>query len=218
MDIPEIEVALNNPDFQYRVQAVKALKDYDSEVSVPLLTSRLHDSEFLVRSLVAMGLGHQRTAESFAALLEMLTFDRDTNVKAEVANSLSLFGQIAIPHLVKAFYQNENWLIRRSILACLVEMDCPKELFEVCLTALDDEDQTVQESAVGALGLLANSDQQGQALVKLLDVAKSNSWRIRIRAAHALKQFNDPQAQEVLAQLRQDEDHRVVAAALEGSV
>lgn len=215
MEINEIETALMQPDVQDRLKAIAALKDYDSEVAVPMLTSKLRDSEFLVRSFVAMALGKQQTAESFAALLEMVKFDRDTNVRAEAANSLSLFGSISIPHLVSAFSRDNNWLVRRSILAALVDMDCPKPILDVCLQALTDEDLTVRGTAIDALGILASSSQHGAALSQLLQLTSSESWRMRVRVAYALKRFKEPQARDALTQLRQDEDHRVVGAALE---
>jgi HEAT repeat protein len=79
MDIHEIETMLNHLDFQYRLKAISALKDYDSDVAVPLLIGKLHDPEFLVRSFVAMGLGKQQTPESFAALLEIMKRDLDSS-------------------------------------------------------------------------------------------------------------------------------------------
>lgn len=215
MEIHEIETALTQSDSQYRLKAIAALKDYDSDIAVPILTSKLHDSEFLVRSFVAMALGRQQTAESFAALLEMLKFDRDTNVRAEAANSLSLFGSVAISHLVSAFSRDNNWLVRRSIMAALVDMDCPKPILDVCLQALTDEDLTVRGTAIDALGILAGSSQHAIALSQLLELTSSESWRMRTRVAHALKRFDEPQARDALIQLRQDPDHRVVAAALE---
>lgn len=215
MNIDEIETALNHPDFQYRLQAISALKDYPPEVAVPLLIGKLHDSEFLVRSFVAMGLGKQRTAESFAALLEIMKLDNTPNVRAEAASSLSLFGSVAISHLTQAFYQDDHWLVRRSILAVLIDMECPSELFDVCIQALEGEDSTVQEAAVDAIATLANSSQHEPALSQLLKLVHSESARIRTKVAYALKHFNEPQAQAALAQLRQDTNHQVVGAALE---
>ncbi len=215
MDIHEIETALNNSDFQYRLKAISALKDYEPEVAVPLLIGKLHDPEFLVRSFVARELGKQLTAESFAALLEIVKFDNTPNVRAEAANSLSLFGSVAISHLVQAFYQDDHWLLRRSILAALTDMECPSELFEVCLQALAGEDATVQESAVDAIATLAGSSQHEPALSELLKLVDSESSRIRTRVAYALNRFNEPKAQTALAQLRQDSDRQVVGAALE---
>jgi hypothetical protein len=37
MELDQIEVNLRNPDYQYRLKAIAALKDYSSEVAVPIL-------------------------------------------------------------------------------------------------------------------------------------------------------------------------------------
>ncbi|MEH2184114.1 HEAT repeat domain-containing protein [Nostoc sp.] len=215
MEIHKIQAELKNPDLHYRLKAITALNDYESEVAVPLLTSKLHDSEFLVRSFVARGLGNQQSAESFAALMQIMKFDDTPNVRAEAANSLSLFGRVAVSHLVLAYYQDDHWLVRRSILAAIAEMDCPEELFDICVQGLKDEDFTVRESSVDALGLLTNSSQHAAALSQILMLVNDESWRMRVRVSYALKRFDEPEAKAALNQLRQDENHRVVGAALE---
>ena len=215
MELQQIENNLNNPDFQYRLKAVSALKDYESDVAVPLLTGKLRDREFLVRSFVAMGLGKQQTAESFAALMQMMKFDDNPNVRAEASNSLSLFGRVAASHLVLAFYKDDHWLVRRSILGALADLQCYEELFDVCLEAQKGEDITVQEAAVDAFGMLSTTNQRVLALSQLLLLAEHESERIRTHVASALKYFDKPPAKEALQKLRQDTNHRVVAAALE---
>jgi HEAT repeat protein len=215
MELPEIETGLSNPDFQYRLKAIAALKNYDAETAVPILIATLKDREFLVRSFVARGLGQQRTAASFAALLEMTKFDDTPNVRAEAANSLSLFGKVAISPLVSTFCQDDHWLVRRSILAALEELDCPAELIEICTEALSGEDLTIQEAAIDTLGTLANSSHQQAVLSQLLNLAKSESTVVRARVALALQKFDDPQAQAAIIALRQDAAHQVVAATLE---
>ena len=218
MDLNEIEVLIDHDDYQYRLKAIAALKDFEASVAVPLLRGKLHDPEFLVRSFVAMGLGKQQTSDSFATLLEMMKLDNTPNVRAEAANSLSLFGELAIAHLVSTFMQDEHWLVRRSILGALAEMNCPQDFFEVCQVGLEDEDETVQGSAIDGLGFLAQSDQAESALASILNIAKDSSWRIRTHAAHALRQFTHEAALTALQTLRQDPDHRVARAALEGLV
>jgi HEAT repeat protein len=215
MELPEIETALSNPDFQYRLKAISALKTYAPDTAVPILIATLKDPEFLVRSFVARGLGTQQTAASFAALLEMTKFDDTPNVRAEAANSLSLFGKVAISHLVSAFFQDEHWLVRRSILAALEELDCPAQLLEVCTEALSGEDLTVQEAAIDALGALTGSSQHQAVLTQLLTLAQAPSPRLRARVANALQKFDEPQAQSALLELRQDSDRQVLAASLE---
>lgn len=218
MELHQIEIDLQNPDFQYRLKAISALREYPADVALPLLTGHLRDPEFLVRSFVARELGKQQISESFAALLQIMKFDDTPNVRAEAANSLSLFGRVSASHLVQAFFVDDHWLVRRSILAALVELECPAELFEVCLPALQGDDSTVQESAIDAIATLAGSRQQTEALSQLLTLKNSESERIRMRVAYALKHFDDPEAQAALVQLRQDADHRVVGAAMENLV
>ena len=216
MELPEIEANLTHPDFQYRLKAIRALKDQPAAVAVPLLLQQVSDPEFLVRSFVAMGLGKQQTAESFAALLELMRFDNTPSVRAEAANSLSLFGRVSASHLVQTAVQDDHWLVRRSILAALTDLECTDEVLEVCLHLLGaDPDETVQAAAIDALSSLANSSQQQPALDALLAQSQAESASLRTHAAAALKQFDSPSATAALVQLRQDCDHRVAGAALE---
>lgn len=215
MELHQIEANLQNSDFQYRLKAISALKDYPPEVALPLLTRHLEDPEFLVRSFVARELGRQKTSESFAALLQIMKLDNTPNVRAEAANSLSLFGRVSASHLVETFFRDDHWLVRRSILAALVEMQCPEAVLEVCAQALEGDDAAVQSEAIDALGALAESRQSEAALAQLLTLKDSASERLRIRVAYALKHFDAPEAKAALVQLRQDPDHRVVGAAME---
>jgi HEAT repeat protein len=215
MNIHQIQTALTNPDFQYRLKAIAALKTHPTEQALPLLLATANDSEFLVRTFVAMGLGKQQTADAFAALLHMLKLDNTPSVRAEAASSLSLFGPVSVSHLVQAFVQDDHWLVRRSILAVFMDMDCPTDLYEICLQALTGDDPAVQEAAVDALGSLRDSPQQANALCQLLALSHSKSQRLRQRVAYALKHFDHPDAKAALTQLRQDPDHQVVGAALE---
>jgi HEAT repeat protein len=215
MELAQIQTDLNNPDFQFRLKAIASLKDYDSETAIPLLKTKLYDSEFLVRSFVAMALGKQQTADSFAALMQIIKFDDTPNVRAEAANSLSLFGKVAVSHLVSTFYQDDHWLVRRSILGALADLETTSELLDICIEALKGEDSTVQESAIDAMGTLANTDVHNASLSQLLILVNHESWRVRQRVAYSLKRFDEPQAKEALKLLRQDSDHHVVGAALE---
>ncbi|MEO1295643.1 MAG: HEAT repeat domain-containing protein [Cyanobacteria bacterium J06636_16] len=215
MDIDEVKINLQHSDYDYRIKAITALRNHSPEAALPLLIKHIQDPEFLVRSFVARELGHQRTANAFAGLLEIMRFDNTPNVRAEAANSLSLFGRAAVSHLVQTFARDEHWLVRRSILAALLDMDCPEELLEICQLAMAGEDNAVQESSVDALGTLATSSQQDTALAHLFTLKASESPRIRARVAYALRHFDTPEARAALAELRGDSNHIVVAAAME---
>lgn len=218
MDLSQIETNLSSEDFQDRLKAVSALKEYDADVAIPLLLKLKKDPQFLVRSFVAMGLGKKKTAESFATLLEMVRFDRDTNVRAEAANSLSLFGEVSIPHLQQAFHQDDNWLVRLSILGALMELNCPNEIFDVCLSGIAGDDEGVSQNCINCFGQLVGTSKEEDALQQLLTMINDPSWRIRMQVAKALINFTQPEAQQALNQLRQDCDHRVVGAVLENNI
>ncbi|MDJ1182162.1 HEAT repeat domain-containing protein [Roseofilum casamattae] len=218
MELHQIQTALNSSNSQDRLKAVTALKDYSSEDAVPLLMSKIGDPDFLVRSFVAMGLGRKQSPEGFPALLELLKRDPDPNVRSEAANSLSYSGQVAISHLVTAFHQDDHWLLRRSIIAALADLNAPEALYDVCLCGLDGDDLTVVEASIAALALLPNSSQEEAALQSLLSLVSSEEWRIRRKVAWALQKFNRPQAEVALQTLAKDENHRVVAAVLENAL
>jgi HEAT repeat protein len=218
MDINLIKEYLEDTDPQKRMKAVRELRSYDTEIAVPLLIAQMNDNEFLVRSFVAMGLGKKQNAESFARLLEMMKFDRDPNVRAEAANSLSYYGEVSASHLLLMFEQDDHWLVRRSILAALAELNCPLELLEAALLGIAGEDFSVMESSVECLAALSNTEKQKPALEKLLSLVNDESWRIRLKVAKALGTFSDPKAKEALIQLKEDADHRVVGAVLDSLV
>ena len=216
MDIEQIKTDIQDSDPQKRMAAIRELRHYDAETAVPLLISRINDNEFLVRSFVAMGLGKKQNAESFARLLEMIKLDRDPNVRAEAANSLSYYGDVSVSHLRLMFEQDDSWLVRNSILAAMAELDCPQELWETASLGLEGDDHSVRESSIDCLGVLSQTDKKAVALEKLLTLVDDPSWRIRLRVARAIARFDDPQAQSALTKLKQDSDHRVVAASLDG--
>lgn len=216
MNISDIYALLNHPDATRRQKGILALKDYDAETAIPLLLSRREDPEFLVRSFVAMGLGRKQNADAFGALLKMMESDQDVNVQAEAANSLAMYGKMSVTPLVRAFYNTDNWLVRRSILAAMLDLDAPAELLNICLEAIKDDDMTVVQAALDVLSTLVGTEQEDAALETVLAFVKDDSWRTRMQVAYSLKRFNREPARQALTALRQDPHHKVVAAALEG--
>jgi HEAT repeat protein len=218
MNLSEIRFNLEQADFQYRLKAVQALHHHPAEVAVPILLEQLTDREFLVRTFIAMALGKHQVDRSFQALLEVMKFDDTPSVRAEAANSLSLFGRVSISHLVTAFIQDDHWLVRRSVLAAIADMESPIDLLEICLEGLNGDDLPVIEACIEAMGRLADSPQRERVMERLIELADSDSWRMRRQVALALRSFGHPRSVATLQRLRQDQDHRVIAAALEDLV
>ncbi|HIK33658.1 MAG TPA: HEAT repeat domain-containing protein [Oscillatoriales cyanobacterium M59_W2019_021] len=218
MELHQIKVYLNSSDSQNRLKALTELRKYDAEDAIPLLLQARNDPEFIVRSFVAMGLGRKQSDEAFECLLQMLTGDRDYNVRAEAANSIALYGERSIAPLMTSFERDDHWLVRRSILAAMAEMTAPDALYQICQIGLLDEDLTVRDAAIESMSLLAGSHREADALESLLSFVSADSWRTRYAVARALKSFNAPSAKSALSYLSRDTDHRVVGAALESLV
>jgi HEAT repeat protein len=215
MQLNEIKICLESDNPQKRMSAITALRHYDADVAVPLLANRLDDPELIVRSFVVMGLGHKRTPEAFDLLVKILSHERDANVRGEAANSLSRYGKESLPYLMQAFDANPNWLVQVSILAVVAELDCPNEVYDLCDKSLDSSDAIVQCMGIEYLGFLEGSIRHADALDLLLVWAESENWMIRRQVALSLAAFEDSYARKTILRLRQDPDHRVVAATLE---
>jgi HEAT repeat protein len=95
-------------------------------------------------------------------------------------------------------------------------MQASSAIWEVAEVAIaHQEDPPTRETAVRSLGLLANTPQQDLAIGRLVELSRDESWQVRQQVAYALKSFSGSIAQEILAQLKQDSDHRVIGAVLE---
>lgn len=218
-ELHKLESELRAPALNVRIVALNTLAAQPANVAVPILQRLSKDNSFLLRRLAVMGLGnHAPDATAFSTLQALLDDETDSNVMAEVANSLYEFGDVAIPLLATLFDRNGNWLVRQTILSILQETQHYDVLLEVALKALDDTTQTVKETAILSLRQVLMSSLQAPALEALAALAKSDIWRDRWRAATALTGCEHPQAAELLAKLRTDENHYVVAAALDAAM
>jgi HEAT repeat protein len=218
MELVQIEACLSSSDPQLRLRGITALRGYQTDLAVPLLQRCYADRAVMVRSFVAIGLGHKQNSSAFSTLVDLLQHDGDANVRAEAANSLAKYGALAVPLLVEAFHDNAAWIVRISILLALMDGDCPEALLALAIGGLSDADGVVQETAVQCLAHLARSAVREAALAQVLSLADSAQWQLRRQAALALPAFAAPTALAALGQLRQDPDHRVVGAVLEALI
>jgi hypothetical protein len=163
-----------------------------------------------------MGLGFQRSEEGFQALVQLIDCDRDPNVRAQAANSLSKYGEQSLPRLLHLFQQDSHWLVRQSILAALEGMDRPDALLQLCQWGIEGKNLEVQLAAIANLGELQGTPQAEAALTTLLSLATNPSGEIRAQVARVLRRFGQPEAKAALLQFRHDSDYRVVGATLEG--
>jgi HEAT repeat protein len=216
--LAQLDLLFRNGSIYDRKLALDELSQAPSDEVVPFLQGLTTSTDFLCRRFAVIGLGNHRTDQSFQVLTSMLEQEQDDNVLSEIANTLFEFGDRAIPFLQNLFERNQNWLTRQTILAILMESDHPDILLNIINLALLDPTQTVKETAILALGSLLKSKYESEALDLLTDLASAESWRDRWRAATTLSISSNLRAKPLLAKLQKDENHYVVAAALEAGL
>ncbi|WP_017325179.1 HEAT repeat domain-containing protein [Synechococcus sp. PCC 7336] len=218
MYLHQIATLLESSDPQQRMKGITELRHHPPADAVPLLKQRMFDKEFLIRSFVAMGLGYKQTEDGFAALLDIVARETDSNVIAEAANSLAKYGDRALPHLEEIFEQHPHWLVRQSIFAALEEFTCPAVLLKLCRAGYEGDDLVVKQVALTCLQNLYDTPYRAEALAILLQAANAEDGDVRAQSARILRYFDDPAAKAALEKLRKDLDFRVIGATLEGLV
>ena len=111
--------------------------------------------------------------------------------------------------------RDSYWLVRHTIVSVLVESEDPKILLQIAKKAIADSEQTTKEIGILALSRLLSTELKTEALSIFTELATAEHWRTRWRTAIAISKSSEPQAKKLLAQLKQDQNYRVVAAALE---
>jgi HEAT repeat protein len=215
IDLEQIDRDLRGRAIDKQRAALDKLAKVPADLAIPLLARLLASSDFIQRRLAVMGLGNHRVEESFQLLAGVITSDGDPNVMGEAANAIVDFGDRAIPLLVTLFRHTDSWLVRQSIIPLLIDTDYHAELLTIAEIAIADETQSVKEVGILALGHLLNSPLRDRSLSLLLELCKDPVWRNRWRAAIALQSLQNLATKDAISQLQQDENFRVVAAALE---
>ena len=191
-DLAALRAAISSGDPVRAMPALTQLRFVGDDEAVPLLVLGTEQKPFLVRSLSCSGLGYKRNEQGWTVLSALITADEDPNVRAEAANALASYGvERAWPLLRAAFADDDAWLVRCSILSALAEQPEIELawLLELATMAIEDADGPVRVGGAEVLGRLVR-DGSAQP----------------IGAA----------ARNLLQPLQQDQDHRVVAAALNG--
>ncbi|NJL10095.1 MAG: HEAT repeat domain-containing protein [Calothrix sp. SM1_7_51] len=210
----QIELNLRAEALNIRKAALDELATLPASVAVPILQKLAQEKDFALRRIAVMGLGNHRTQESFAALQGILFQEKDANVLSEAANSIFEFGNAAIPELHELFERCDNWLVRQTVVSLLMETDNFEVLFAVASAAVTDTVESVRSTGVLALGKLLMCKFRDPAFELLIQMSQDPEWTTRCRVADAVCVSYDPRAMMLISKLQQDENYRVVAAAL----
>lgn len=215
LDRESLREQLRNGSVNDRRLALNELADCPSEWAVPLLQGLLDTPDFLLRKVVAMGLGNHHTDASLAVLRSLIAQEKDANVLAEAANSLFEFGDRVYSDFQEMYQAHENWLLRQTIIALCVETKQEDLIWAIASQGLDDANQIVKESAILAMGYLLKGGLNAQAFEALEGLSLDQVWRTRWRVAIALQHGPKDQVLPLLVRFKSDENFRVVSAAMD---
>lgn len=193
MNLDALREAIASDDPGRARPALASLVTATPEQAEPLLLLGLQQNDMLLRQLSCSGLGHKPTPAGWEPLVHTLQNDPEVAVRAEAANALVSHGlQRAWPLLLEAFRRENEWLLRCSVLSAVAEHPeiTADQLLEIARLALADADGTVRVGGTEILGRLVRECPPDAAALS--------------------------EARAALAQLQNDADHRVVAAALNG--
>jgi HEAT repeat protein len=213
--LQQIETDLRSKRIDVRKAALDLLATFDSDLAIPILQRLATEKDFGLRCLAMMGFNNYQTESSFEYLKSVLKEEKDHSVLAEAANSIYDFGEKAIAPLQDLFDDCEHWLVRQTVVAVLVESEDPQILLSIAQKAIQTSTQMTQETGIFALNKLLNTPFKQEAFDLFTQLASDRDWYIRYQTAIALRESQEPQARVILAKLQQDENYRVVAAALE---
>jgi HEAT repeat protein len=215
----ELERNLRAAALHQRMAAANELAGYPATAAVPIFKRLLSEKDVGLRRLAVMGLGKHRSDESFGELQAILNSSGDPIIVADAADAIFEFGDVAIPILQQLFdraTQAAQWQIRQTVIALLLDTDRYDVILSLLTAALADENMVVRELGIVAFKQLLLSPCQDSALALLVKFATDPNWQMRWCAARCLHGCPEPQARQSIALLQQDEDFRVIAAALEG--
>ena len=193
MDFEALREAIASDNPGRSRPALASRVDVSAAQAEPRLLLGLRPNDMLLRQLSCSGLGHKPTAAGWDPLVQALQQDPEVAVRAEAANALVSHSlERAWPLLLAAFERDDQWLLRCSVLSAVAEHPemSADQLLEIGKLALEDADGTVRVGGTEVLGRLVRECPPDAAAVA--------------------------EARAALAQLQHDEDHRVVAAALNG--
>ncbi|NMG58756.1 HEAT repeat domain-containing protein [Geitlerinema sp. P-1104] len=207
-----VKAMLDSDDYGDRLSGVNKLDYIDPSLAFEYLVPVVTDTNPRVRYTAVCklsSLGHQNRDLSFSLLRTRLYDDPELDVKAAAADALgALKFREAYPDLAQLYHNNDDWIVRLSIVAALAEMEAP-EAVELLHEALHSETELVQTTAIGALGEVGDP----QAVPWIEEFMNHPEPQTRQRVAQALGQIGGESVQKSLQTLANDEHPQVAECA-----
>jgi HEAT repeat protein len=194
-----------SPDADVRYHAARGLALVRDARATDALTAGVGDADARVRSEVALGLGRRRDPRVPGALVT-LAGDREPDVRRHAVRAIGRFGSFdgSVGLLTDAL-DDADARVRREAAGALGRRrgeSSDGRATSALLSALEDDEPTVRERAVVALGSLRDTT----AVPDLLPLLRDRDPEIREQAATALGRLRDPRSVGPLIDALRDRD------------
>ena len=207
-----IQQLLISEDLGDRLRGVNQLRQIDLATAFELIQTSIKDQNTRVRYAAVSqmsSLGTQNLTISQEILRDCLLNDPEPDVQAAAADALGALKLTETFDDLQQVYQNTpEWLVKMSIVAVVGGMGEPRAL-SLLEDALQSDNELIQTMAISALGELGNPE----AIPFLTPFATHSDWQIRYRLVQALQKLGGPQAEQVIAELANDQVEQVAQEA-----
>ena len=222
--VPALTRAFNKGNWNYNFNVlfnvtIALIKIGDP--AVPAFCDALHDSNsnlfsprIAVNGLLKIGTvtaidGLVKAAEASVPELIGELNDYDEDVRCRAAEVLVSIGNHAVPALIEALKDGEEFVRTYAVAEVLVKIG--GAAVPALIAALKDRDKEARNNAAGALGEIGNKT----AVPALIDALKDGHAHVRRGAARALGKIGDKKAGPMLIEALKDSDSLVRSNAAE---
>lgn len=208
--IDPLIAVLADSDANVRAGAAQVLGEIGTPAAAaePALEKLLKDKDAVVRVSAILSLGQVTGSPSADRMITALK-DENQRVRDHAASLIVKMGQPAIASVKKMISDADVETRRRgiNILGKIHHEDGLQPL----LQALDDEDRSIRDAAILALG-----DFGPLAIQQIAGLSSDTSWRKRWGGVYALMLIATPEAAGPLVVALVDDDERIRIQAIEG--
>ena len=248
-----LRVLKNNKDFDAGKLLEKfGQSDIPKSLLAEILESRaadIHSNQILIqldkvnassRPLLYRLLSKVVSKDSLEGILDKTT-SKDPLVRAQMANLLSRFDNIASINKLQHLLEDSNKNVRITVLQSLAQLNAQSAVGAICrslkdpdllvqttaidtivkinadntvkhlITVLQDESEYVRRAAVEVLNVIGDE----RAIKDLLNALRDADWWVKVRAADALGTIGGPRVIDAVLVLIKDEDEFLRRTAVE---
>jgi HEAT repeat protein len=140
------------------------------------------DENIRIAAVAALGEIGSSSVLALPALSKLLK-DNSEDVRIIVVDTLEKIGKPAVPVLIQALQNNDNWMVRYSAADALGRIGASdQEVVPVLINALRDKDEYVRSEAADVLGKIGK-----MAVPDLINALQSKDAYVRYKAVDALR-------------------------------